>query len=46
MSAAAHGVGHPGAAAAGARLLEVLAAHERVPDQAELDEISRNPVAS
>jgi UDP-N-acetylglucosamine--N-acetylmuramyl-(pentapeptide) pyrophosphoryl-undecaprenol N-acetylglucosamine transferase len=41
MSAAALGVGRPGAAVAGARLLEVLAAHEALPSQAELDEMTR-----
>ena len=37
MSAAARGVGRPGAAAANARLLEKLAAHEPLPTQAQLE---------
>jgi len=40
MSAAARGVGRPGSAVAGARLLEILAAHETLPSQAELDEMT------
>jgi UDP-N-acetylglucosamine--N-acetylmuramyl-(pentapeptide) pyrophosphoryl-undecaprenol N-acetylglucosamine transferase len=46
MSVAARSVGRPGSAMAGARLLEMLAAREDLPDQAELDEMTRGVVAS
>ena len=42
MSEAAHRVGRPGAAAAGAWLLEALAARDPLPRQDELDEVSRS----
>ncbi len=41
MSAAAYSVARPGAAAAGAQLLETLAARLPLPGQAELDELTR-----
>jgi UDP-N-acetylglucosamine--N-acetylmuramyl-(pentapeptide) pyrophosphoryl-undecaprenol N-acetylglucosamine transferase len=43
MSAAASGLGRPGAAAAGAQLLEALVARLPLPTQAELDELTRSP---
>jgi UDP-N-acetylglucosamine--N-acetylmuramyl-(pentapeptide) pyrophosphoryl-undecaprenol N-acetylglucosamine transferase len=42
MSSAARGVGRPGAAAAGANLLEVLAAREPLPTAAELEALARD----
>jgi UDP-N-acetylglucosamine:LPS N-acetylglucosamine transferase len=42
MSDAARSVARPGAAAAGARLLQVLAAGQPMPDQDELDRITRS----
>ena len=45
MSAAAYGLGRPGAATAGAQLLETLAARLPLPTQAELDELTRSPAS-
>jgi UDP-N-acetylglucosamine--N-acetylmuramyl-(pentapeptide) pyrophosphoryl-undecaprenol N-acetylglucosamine transferase len=46
MSGAARSVARPGAAAAGAWLLEILAAGQPLPDQAELDRITRSASAA
>lgn len=46
MAKAARSVGRPGAAAAGAQLLELLAASEPLPSQGEIDAIIHAPAAS